>query len=81
MERRKMDARPHGFRSSFRTWCAEATDAPKELAETCLGHVIGNEVERAYRRTDLLDKRRVLMERWAEHLITMPRPSVVSRIA
>lgn len=55
MERLKMDARPHGFRSSFRTWCAETTDVPKELAETCLGHVVGNQVERAYRRTDLLE--------------------------
>lgn len=68
MERKKMEARPHGFRSSFRTWCAEATDTPKDLAETCLGHVIGNEVERAYRRTDLLEKRRALMERWAKHV-------------
>jgi integrase len=67
MERRKMIARPHGFRASFRTWCAEATDTPKELAETALGHVIGNEVERAYRRTDLLERRAVLMQKWADH--------------
>lgn len=68
MERRQMIERPHGFRASFRTWCAEATDTPKELAETALGHVIGNEVERAYRRTDLLERRAVLMEKWADHV-------------
>lgn len=67
MERRQMEARPHGFRASFRTWCAEATDASKELAETALGHVVGNEVERAYRRTDLLEQRAELMERWGSH--------------
>jgi len=77
MERKKMEARPHGFRSSFRTWCAEATDAPKDLAETCLGHLIGNEVERAYRRTDLLEKRRALMERWANHVTGKSNATVV----
>ncbi|TCP41349.1 tyrosine-type recombinase/integrase [Rhodovulum marinum] len=68
MERRGMEARPHGFRSSFRDWCAEATDTPREVAETALGHVVGGSVERAYRRTDFLEQRRVLMERWADHV-------------
>jgi len=68
MERRGLEARPHGFRSSFRTWCAEATDVPREVAETALAHVAGGSVERAYRRTDYLDQRRDLMERWAEHV-------------
>jgi integrase len=67
MERRKMVERPHGFRSSLRTWCAETTQAPREVAETILGHVSGGKVELAYRRTDYLDQRRVLMERWAAH--------------
>lgn len=65
MERRPMDARPHGFRSSFRTWCAEATDTPEQIAEIALAHVAGSKVERAYRRTDYLEQRCVLMERWA----------------
>ncbi|MFK7879007.1 tyrosine-type recombinase/integrase [Roseobacter sp.] len=78
MERRNMNARPHGFRSSFRTWCAEATEAPKELAETCLGHVVGNQVERAYRRTDLLEKRRPLMERLAQYLSARIECNLVS---
>lgn len=64
MERRKLEARPHGFRTSFRVWTAEKTDAPREVAETCLSHVVGGKVERAYRRTDYLDQRKVLMERW-----------------
>ncbi|QIE42637.1 integrase arm-type DNA-binding domain-containing protein [Rhodobacteraceae bacterium SC52] len=67
MERRGMEARPHGFRTSLRTWLAEATNAPHEVAETCLGHVTGGAVERAYRRTDYLEQRRALMERWACH--------------
>ena len=68
MKRRGLQARPHGFRSSFRTWCAEATDVPREVAETALAHVVGGSVERAYRRTDYLDLRRELMERWAGHV-------------
>lgn len=68
MERAKLEARPHGFRSSFRTWCAEATDAPREVAEAALDHKTGSSVERAYRRTDFLEQRRVLMHRWADHV-------------
>lgn len=66
MERRGLSERPHGFRSSLRTWLAEATDAPHEVAETVLQHVAGTTVQRAYRRTDYLEQRRVLMERWAQ---------------
>ncbi|NKX44881.1 tyrosine-type recombinase/integrase [Roseicyclus persicicus] len=68
MERRGLEARPHGFRSSFRTWCAEETDMPREVAETALAHVVGGSVERAYRRTDYLEQRRELMEQWAKHV-------------
>lgn len=65
MERRGLEARPHGFRSSFRTWCSEAANAPEHVAEAAMAHVTGSKVERAYRRTDFLDQRRALMERWA----------------
>ncbi len=58
--------RPHGFRSSLRDWVAERTNAPHEVAETCLGHVGGSQVERAYRRTDYLDKRREVMQGWGQ---------------
>ena len=68
MERRGMEARPHGFRSSLRNWLAEATDAPHEVAEACLAHVTGNAVSRAYKTSDLLEQRRVLMIRWAQHV-------------
>lgn len=68
MERRGMEARPHGFRSSLRDWLAETTDAPHEVAETVLAHTVGGAVERSYRRTDFLEQRRVLMQRWADHV-------------
>lgn len=66
MERRGMAERPHGFRSSLRTWLAEATDAPHEVAETVLQHVAGTSVQLAYRRTDYLEQRSALMERWGQ---------------
>ena len=68
MERRGLEARPHGFRTSLRVWLAEATDAPHEVAETMLGHVTDSSVVRAYRRTDFIEQRRVLIERWADHV-------------
>lgn len=71
MERRNMAERPHGFRSSFRDWVAETTKTPWDVAETSLGHIVGGSVERAYRRTDFLEQRRTLMERWA-HQTTRP---------
>ncbi|NLH80767.1 MAG: integrase arm-type DNA-binding domain-containing protein, partial [Phyllobacteriaceae bacterium] len=55
---------PHGFRSSFRDWCGECTPFPREVAEAALAHAVGNEVERAYRRGDALEKRRDLMRAW-----------------
>ena len=68
MERREMAERPHGFRSSLRNWLAEATDTRHEVAETCLGHMVGGTVERAYRRTDYLEQRQVVMVRWGKHV-------------
>ena len=68
MKRMGLEARPHGFRSSLRDWLAEATDAPHEVAETMLGHVTDGAVVRAYRRTDFLEQRRALLERWADHV-------------
>ena len=54
----------HGFRSSFRTWASECTETAHAVMELCLAHTVGNAVERAYARSDLLDKRRVLMAQW-----------------
>jgi len=68
MEREGMTARPHGFRATFRTWVEECTDAAYEVKETALGHQVGSDVERAYQRSDLLEKRRALLENWATFL-------------
>lgn len=68
MRKANLPYRPHGFRSSFRDWVAERTNAPWEIAETCLGHVSGSQVERAYLRTDFLDQRREIMTAWSEFI-------------
>lgn len=66
---RRMDvpAVPHGFRSTFRDWCAEQTNYPNEVAEMALAHAISNKVEAAYRRGDLFEKRRQLMLDWDQY--------------
>ena len=58
----------HGFRSTFRDWASEAANAPREVAEMSLAHKVGSDVERAYARSDLLEKRRVLMEQWSAYV-------------
>jgi integrase len=72
MERRGLEARPHGFRSSLRTWLAEETTAPHEVAEAVLAHVSDSKVVRTYRQTDYLEQRRDLLERWARHCTSTP---------
>jgi integrase len=57
----------HGFRSSFRDWCGDETSFPREIAEAALAHTVGSNVERSYRRGDALEKRRRLMEAWADY--------------
>ena len=64
----KVNAVPHGFRSSFRDWAAEETDHPREVVEAALAHVVGNQTEAAYARSDLFERRRRLMDEWAEYL-------------
>ncbi len=59
---------PHGFRSSFRDWAAEETDHPREVVEAALAHRVRNQVEAAYRRSDLFERRRRLMDDWAAYL-------------
>ncbi len=59
---------PHGFRSSFRDWAAECTDASHAVMEAALAHVVANATEAAYFRSDLFEKRRELMNQWAEYL-------------
>ncbi|SFO39298.1 Phage integrase family protein [Roseovarius lutimaris] len=66
MDRRGMKERPHGFRTSLRVWLAEATNAPHDVAEMCISHMVGSKTVQAYKRTDFLEQRRALMERWSE---------------
>ena len=67
LRRMKVDAVPHGFRSTFRDWIAEKTDYSNQVAEMALAHSIGSKVEAAYRRGDLFDKRISLMQDWANY--------------
>ncbi len=60
---------PHGFRSSFRDWAAEKTDHPREVIEAALAHVVRNKVEAAYARSDLFERRRILMDDWSRYLV------------
>lgn len=62
---------PHGFRSSFRVWCAEATTYPREIAEFALAHVLKNDVEAAYQRGTVVEKRRPMMNDWAAHCLAL----------
>lgn len=62
-------ARPHGLRATFRSWAEEQTEADWETKEMCLGHTVGSKVERAYQRSDLLDKRRILLDKWSGFLL------------
>ena len=64
----KIDAVPHGFRSTFRDWGAEQTNYPDEIRKAASGHTVGDAVQQAYQRTDLLEKRRRMMEDWADFL-------------
>jgi integrase len=67
----------HGFRSSFRDWAGEETHFPREVAEEALAHIVGSEVERAYRRGDALEKRRKLMLAWANYVLAAPTGNVI----
>jgi hypothetical protein len=63
-----VEAVPHGFRSTFRDWAAEQTAYPDEIRKAASGHTVGDSVKEAYQRTDLLDKRRNLMNEWANFI-------------
>lgn len=59
----------HGFRSTFRDWASEQTNVRSEVAEKSLSHKIGSRVEQAYARSDLLERRRNLIEQWTDFVI------------
>jgi integrase len=58
----------HGFRSAFRDWAGNETHFPREVAEAALAHIVGDKAEQAYRRSDALEKRRQLMQAWADYV-------------
>ncbi len=75
-----LDAVPHGFRSSFRDWAAECTNASRAVMEAALAHVVINKVEAAYARSDLFGRRSKLMEQWAEYLAINPEATVIPMV-
>ena len=62
----RADLTTHGFRSTFRDWAAEVTAYPNEILEMALAHTVSDKTEAAYRRGDMLEKRRHLMEDWSK---------------
>lgn len=66
----------HGFRSTFRDWCGEETDFPREHAEACLAHTVGSAVERAYRRGNALEHRKRIMIAWEKYVLDVGVPIV-----
>ena len=70
LRRIRQDATPHGLRSTFSDWAHERTSFGNHVIEMCLAHVVGSDVERAYRRGDLFEKRRKLMDAWATFATT-----------
>lgn len=60
----------HGFRSAFRDWSTEVAHAPREIAEAALAHAVGDAVERSYARSDALERRRALMQAWADYIVS-----------
>lgn len=81
MRRMGVDAVPHGARSTFRDWCSERTAYPRDVAEMALAHAIGDKVEAAYRRGELLEKRRRMMEDWASFVTGPLRTDGVVELA
>ena len=70
VRRMNLDATVHGFRSAFRDWVSEETQHSPEVAEMALAHTIGSKVEAAYRRGDLFERRRLLMQDWERYCST-----------
>lgn len=70
MKDRGLEARPHGFRATFRTWAEEQTDADYEVKEAALGHVVDSNLVSAYQRSDRYEKRRALLQKWEQFLLS-----------
>jgi integrase len=76
----RSDITAHGFRSTFRDWCSERTNYPRDVAEMALAHTIGDKVEAAYRRGDLFEKRRRLMKEWGKFSSKVQTAATVTSI-
>jgi len=74
---KRTDLTMHGFRSTFRDWAGECTPHPRDVCEQALAHSLGNAVEAAYRRGDLFEKRRTLMDDWAHYITSAPTEKVI----
>lgn len=81
LRRMEVAVTAHGFRSSFRDWASERTNVPREVCEMALAHVVDNKTEAAYRRGDLLEKRRELMATWTAYAATLPGTVISLRSA
>lgn len=81
LRRMEVPATVHGFRSTFRDWCAERTTYPRDLAEMALAHTVGDKVEAAYRRGTMFARRVPMMAEWAQFVGTVQRPAGVVGIA
>jgi integrase len=75
------DLTVHGFRATFKTWASERTSLQNEIVEAALAHVIGGKVEQAYRRGDMFDKRRRLMQQWDTFCSAAPTQRVINMMA
>lgn len=75
LKRMERDVTVHGFRSTFRDWAAERTNFPNEMLEMALAHTVSDKVEAAYRRGDMFDKRRTLMDAWAKYCAKPAAPT------
>jgi len=81
MRRMNLEYVPHGLRSTFRDWVAECTNYPREVAEHALAHRLADPVEAAYHRSDVLEKRRSMMQTWAKFLAAPVAPAKVVPLA
>jgi integrase len=66
MRKRRLEARPHGFRTSLKTWMSETQQVSREVSEMVISRQTGSRIERAYNRTDYLERREALMKIWGE---------------
>jgi integrase len=67
----------HGFRSAFRDWCGDKTNFPRDVAEMALAHQVGDKTERAYRRKNAIEKRRLMMQQWQNWCDGRPAAKVI----